>query len=449
MPVNLIVVVSDTFRHDHCGSSGNPWIRTPDLDRFAAEAVGFDRHYVSSFPTIPTRTDWFTGRFSFPAHGWRALDPQAPVLAGLLAREGYLNQLIMDNPHMMKDANFFNRGFEGACWLRGQEGDTYLTRYNRLERAMPEDKTRQTPRRHGHTLVDIHRTTNRDWAWEEDRFAARTLRTASRWLEENYRAERFFLWVDCFDVHEPWDPPEYWVERYDPGYAGPPMLHPNYGPADIYTEAELRNLRAHYAGEVSMISRWFGHLLRKVEDLALEDRTAVVFTSDHGIFLGEHNRTGKSNLWPGDARRWPLYEEVAHIPLFIRVPGVAPRRVSALVQPPDLMPTLLDLAGAAPPPHLHGRSLLPLLRGETDTHRDVAVSGAHAAGHPQQAVRDGRYAYYPEGEAGKPELYDLAADPGEGRNLAAERGDERRRLQGRLEQWVAAHQASGEGAPSR
>ncbi len=443
--MNLIVVVSDTFRYDHCGWHGNPWIHTPDLDRFAAEAVTFDRSYVSSFPTIPTRTDWFTGRFSFPTHGWRALDPRVPVLAGMLGQAGYLNQLIIDNPHMMKGTNHFDRGFEGACWLRGQEGDTYLTRFNRLERAMPPDKTRQKPQRHGHNLIDIHRTTNRDWAWEEDRFAARTLRTASRWLEENYKAERFFLWVDCFDVHEPWDPPEYWVERYDPDYRGAPMLHPNYGPADIYTPAELANLRAHYAGEVSMISRWFGHLLQKLEDVGLEDRTAVLFTSDHGMFLGEHNRTGKSNLWDGDGRRWPLYEEVAHIPLLLRTPGVAPRRVGALVQPPDLLPTLLELAGVAAPPDLHGRSLLPLARGQAGPHRAIAVSGAHAARGAQVAVRDGRFSYYPQGEGSTAELYDLAQDPGEGQNVLRERPADAERLRAELARWLEAHGATAAG----
>ncbi len=440
-------MVSDTFRYDHCGWNGNHWIHTPDLDRFAAEAVAFDHHYLSSFPTIPARTDWFSGRFSFPSHGWRPLDPQVPVLAGLLGRTGYLRQLIIDNPHMMKGTNHFDRGFDGACWLRGQEGDTYLTRHNHLRPVMPSGKTRQKPRPQGYSLVDIHRATNFDWAWEEDRFAARTLRTASRWLEENYKAEQFFLWVDCFDVHEPWDPPEYWVERYDPSYAGAPMLHPNYGPADVYTEAELANLRAHYAGEVSMISRWFGRLLHKLEDIGLDERTAVVFTSDHGMFLGEHNRTGKSNIWPGDERRWPLYEEVAHTPLFIRVPGLRPRRVSALVQPPDLMPTLLELAGTGTPTAVHGRSLLPVLRGEVATHRAVAISGAHRGAGPEVAVRDGRFSYYPDGETGTPELYDTANDPGETRNLAPLEQGEVRRLEDAWRSWTAEHGAQAAAGP--
>ncbi len=435
--MNLVVVVSDTFRYDYCGFNGNPWIRTPDLDRFAAEAVAFDQNHVSSFPTIPMRTDWFTGRYGFPSHGWRPLDPNVPVLAQRLAHAGYLTQLIMDNPHMMRGTAHFDRGFEGQCWLRGQEGDTYLTRFNRLHEAMPPAKTRRQPLRRGHTLADIHRTTNIDWAWEEDRFAARTLRTASRWLEENYRAEQFLLWVDCFDVHEPWDPPDYWGERYDPDYRGAPMLHPNYGPADAYTPQELANLRAHYAGEVSMISRWFGRLLQKLEDVGLADRTAVVFLSDHGMFLGEHNRTGKSNIAAEDKRRWPLYQEVAHIPMFLRLPGVAPRRVPAIVQPPDLLPTLLEIAGQSPPEGIHGRSLLPLLRGETDRHREVAISGTHG---PRALLRvtDGQYTFYPDGELGTPELYDLQRDPGEAKNIASERPDAAARLQAAMEASLAS-----------
>lgn len=433
--MHIVVVVFDTLRYDYLGYNGNPWVMTKDFDRFAGEGVVFDKHYVSSFATIPARTDWFTGRFSFPFHGWQPLREDVVVLAEVLREEGYLTQLIVDNPHMMRGRNHFDRGFEGACWVRGQEGDMYLTRYNRLSAAMPADKTRVTPVRHGYRLVDIHRTTNADWAWEEDRFVARTLRTASRWLEENYKAEKFFLWIDCFDVHEPWDPPEYWVERYDPGYAGAAMLHPNYGPADIYTQEELQNMRAHYAGEVSMASRWFGRLLAKMEDIGIIDKTIIVLLSDHGIFLGEHNRTGKSNLWPTDRRIWPLYEEISHVPMVMRVPGVAARRTSAVVQPPDLFPTLLELVGLPVPRGLHGRSLVPVLRGEARTHRPVAVSGTHRPEGPLMRVTDGRYTYYPVGEVGEAELYDTELDPREERNLAGERVDLVRALADELQSW--------------
>ena len=207
----------------------------------------------------------------------------------------------------------------------------------------------------------------------------RVRRTAAHWLEHNYKAEKFLLWVDCFDVHEPWDPPAYFVEMYDrSGYSGPPMFHPNYGPASDYTEAELQNLRAHYAGEVTLISKHVGRLLRMVEDTGLMDRTAILFMADHGMYLGEHDRCGKSNISPHDERgSWPFYDDLARVPLLIYAPGVTGgSRVGAPVQPPDIMPTLLDLAGAAPSPGLHGHSLVPLLRGEqSGWPRRAAFSG--------------------------------------------------------------------------
>jgi len=81
--MNIIVLVSDTFRYDYLGCNGNRWIGTEELDRFARRAVCFDRHHLSSFPTIPNRTDLFTGRFSFPFHGWQPLDRQVPVMSTL------------------------------------------------------------------------------------------------------------------------------------------------------------------------------------------------------------------------------------------------------------------------------------------------------------------------------------------------------------------------------
>ena len=105
--MNFIVIVSDTFRYDYLGANGNAWIKTPELDAFSRIAVNFDRCTISSFPTIPTRTDWFTGRYGFPFHGWQPLDPKATVLAQVLRETGYVNQLITDNPHLMNGTPHF------------------------------------------------------------------------------------------------------------------------------------------------------------------------------------------------------------------------------------------------------------------------------------------------------------------------------------------------------
>ena len=172
------------------------------------------------------------------------------------------------------------------------------------------------PHFQGHNLIDLHSWTNRRWYREIDRFPPRTAELAVEWLEENDQYSPFFLWVDFFDPHEPWDPPEYMVRRYDPNYEGPPMLHPNYGKASDYTEAELQNLRAHYCAEAELVDRWVGRILTKIDDLDLWRNSVVVFMSDHGMSLGEHNRTGKSNINKNDERFWPLYPEIVHIPFW-------------------------------------------------------------------------------------------------------------------------------------
>ena len=443
--MNIIVLVSDTFRYDYLGCNGNAWIGTAALDRFAERAVCFDRHYLSSFPTIPNRTDLFTGRYSFPFHGWKALDSGIPVLSTIFGAAGYQSQLICDTPHLMKGVHHFDRGFDGAYWIRGQEGDKPLLKGDlppRMEVAGA--KTRVDPHlantRFGN-LATLHAWTNRDWAWEEDRFCVRTAQTASRWLEENRGCEPFLLWVDFFDAHEPWDPPEHLVGRYDSsGYDGPPMIHPNYGPATAYTQEELANLQAHYAAEIYLVNKWVGYVLDKIEELGLFDDSVVIFTSDHGMFVGEHNRTGKSNIHAEDERVWPLYEEISHIPLMIATPEVAGgQRVSALTQSVDLLPTLMALAGVEKSDlGMHGHSLAPLLTGPSAWPRQYAFSSTFIRnGGP--TVTDERWTYLAYGEhGGAPELYDLQADPQQQQNVIGEHPAVAQRMQKALVDFLDA-----------
>jgi arylsulfatase A-like enzyme len=445
--MNLIVIVSDTFRYDYVGANGNSWIKTPELDAFSRIAVNFDRCTISSFPTIPTRTDWFTGRYSFPFHGWRPLDPQATILAGELAKAGFVNQLITDCPHLMSGTNHFQRGFHGFDWIRGQEGDTPRTWLNHpIAETIPFAKTRQRPIVFGATLPNLHAWQNRWWDGEEDTFVARTCRTACHWLEHNYRAEQFFLWVDCFDVHEPWDPPQYLVDLYaDPDYDGTPMRHPNYGPATDYTDAELQNLRAHYAGECTLVSKHIGRLLRMIEDTGLMERTAIVFMADHGMYLGEHDRCGKSNISPHDERgSWPFYEPLVRVPMMIYAPGVeGGRRTSALVQPPDLMPTLLELAGVPAPEGLHGHSLVPLLKGDTASWpRRAAFSGfdltrGEGKNGPKVTVTDAEWSLLLAADGHcPPELYHRPSDPTQQENVFAAHRDVATALHAELQAFL-------------
>jgi len=368
--MNVILIVSDTFRYDHLGCCGNKWIHTPNLDAFAKKATIFDRAYAASFPTIPHRHDVYTGRYTFTYSQWSPLPRNEVVLSQLLRQAGCTTMLIVDTYHMIKNAHYYDRGFDGWWWIRGQERDRYMTAPKKVKFTCDPSKLLW-----GEAEITYLRNVSLR-QFESDYFVAQTMTAAARWLELNYdQHDKFFLHIDTFDPHEPWDPPKYYVEMYDPGYEGEEVIYPIYRPCDYLTPDELKHCRALYAGEVTMVDRWVGMLLEKTEDLGLLENTAIIFTSDHGIYLGEHGLMGKMIITRMAHGFYPLYEEVTHIPLIMYLPDVnRGKRCQALVQPPDLTATILELLGAKDTGTVRGKSLLPLLEGENVAWRDFAVS---------------------------------------------------------------------------
>lgn len=146
-------------------------------------------------------------------------------------------------------------------------------------------------------------------------------------------------------------------------WTGDRLDYPKGGPVKgLYSKAEIEHIRALYAAEVTLVDKWVGRLLEKIEDLGLLDNTMVVFTTDHGCLHGDH----------GIMHKHALYEEVARIPLMVYHPQVkGSQRNRALVQIPDVPATLLDVA-AAERAGLDWMSLLPLMQGKTKSHRRIA-----------------------------------------------------------------------------
>ena len=433
---NVVLIVCDTFRRDHVGAYGNPTIRTPNLDALARDSVVFEQHLVSSFPTMPARADILTGRFAYTFMGWEPLPIGIPSLPGLLAGAGYLTMGVVDTPFFIRGAYGYDRGFDDFIWVRGQGDDT-----------RPHERT------------DARLT----WRSESDRLVARTMTAAEDWLERHYR-EPFFLYVDSWDPHEPWDAPEYYTALYKPDYDGR-LLYPAYGKwreAGL-SEDDVATAHATYCGEVTMVDRWVGRLLDKLDVLGLTDNTLVFFTSDHGFFFGEHGYFGKAEWFhdPGaritaeaDVPDWlpeswlltvgwsPLYQELTRIPLLVRGPGFDAGRSHALTTAPDLAPTVLDLLGLQPPADMQGKSFKDVLLDPTGEHRPFVVSSwplYFAEGEITSAVdsRPRRIASYMPltvatqersvilgGAAEAPELYDLERDPREETNIWSEQVDE-------------------------
>ncbi|MBI4278779.1 MAG: sulfatase [Armatimonadetes bacterium] len=457
--MNFVIIVSDTFRRDHLGCYGNPWIRTPHLDAFAARACVFDRACSGSFPTVPNRAELFTGRHVFTYYDWSPLPRGERVMAEMFGEAGYVTMMIADTPHPLRSGYHFDRGFAAWQWIRGQENDRYMSDPAEVTLPCAPHKLRKAETAVKQYLRNVSLRRH-----ESDYFVAQTMTTAAHWLQRNYRRERFLLYVDAFDPHEPWDPPQWYVDLYDPGYHGEEVIYPAYGRCDYLTERELQHVRALYAGEVTLVDRWAGALLRTIESLGLLDTTCVIFLSDHGLYFGEHGFIGKGIMDDRTFKAVPLYEEVIQIPMMIRVPGMRGRhRSETLAQPVDILPTILDLAGIDRPPVVQGRSLVPALRGEPVPGRvpgrDIAVaswsviwgpgrpstitdgewvliySGAWAEGGRRDQVIetfavDSGFRYempYTDDEL-RPELYHLRTDPRQERNAIGDHPEVARRL---------------------
>jgi arylsulfatase A-like enzyme len=466
---NVVLIVSDTLRRDHVGCYRASHVRTPHLTRFAERCAVFEQAYSGSFPTVPTRNDLLTGRYTFTYKPWAPLAADDRTLPELLREAGVATGLVVDTPHPFTPGFNYQRGFESWEVIRGQEHDEWKPYPRHVELPCAPEKLRNP-----HTTVVQYLRNVHDRRRESDYFVAQTMQRAAEWVE-HMRQVPFFLYVDTFDPHEPWDPPRHYVDLYDPGYAGEEVIYPRYDRSDYLSEAELGHCRALYAGEVTMVDRWVGHLLDRIESLGLMDQTAVFFLSDHGFYLGDRGYIGKTLIRGREHQPLPLYPEICHIPLLAYLPGSRARRVADLAQPVDLMATVLDLFGVARPASVQGRSLYPLLAGRGPGGRDLAVASPTIAGPHLDATpaanlvtaTDGRWllifgpSVAPGADGGAvtamvdgigrrltfieppdpaPRLYDLAADTACERNVAAERSDVADRLR---REFVGLLEASG------
>ncbi len=473
--MNVLIIMSDTFRRDHlaayeveapwrrAGRSGEPFIRTPHLDRLAAQSALFDRFYCGSYPTIPCRYDLFAGRFGFVTRGWQPLEPDDRVLSDLVAEAGALPAMIFDTPMLAVDSYNYIRGFAGWEFIRGQHSD----RYNVDPITPPYPAARHKLKNLGATQLYLRNTAAR--RLERDWMCARTAAATCEWLERNRTRENFVLWIDMWDPHEPFDAPEFDLARYaDPGFRGDSIIYPMYGRPTYMSEAERNHVRALYGALVTAVDRAVGRILDTVETVGLDRNTLVIFLSDHGHLFGEHGLQGKPTGPFGQ-----LYEVTTRVPLLIRHPeGLgAGRRIPALAQHPDLLPTVLEFLGIRAPDAVQGKSLWPLIRGETEDLRDVAVSGRYSkiadeppgtfvlrsdasafdgtAGLAVQAepitVTTDRWSYLcPARGGGARELYDLRADPGQTANVLERHPDVAADLHRALRTFLEQHGAPPE-----
>jgi arylsulfatase A-like enzyme len=474
---NILLITTDQQHHSALGAV-NPRIRTPNLDRLAAEGTLFQRAYCNNPVCSPSRSTIITGLY--PAwHGcWTIgvkLPEDVPTIGDLLQRQGYDTTLVgkahfqptrsqagsesIECHPVLRDLDFWRRfhgpwygfthvetarmhthehlvGGHYALWMEQQGLHNWEDYFQRWP-VDPQDKYRGPQYTRGATAWDIPEAYHHT-RWIGERVAAN--------IERSVRAGRpFFLWASFFDPHPPYAVPEPWASMYDPAdmvpgryvedelddmppqYAKTREAAPDYSMyreeggqglhgfhSHRHTDQELRQSIACYYGMTSLIDREIGRILDALERMGVAGNTLVLFSTDHGHFLGQHGLIAKGAFH---------YEDLLRIPMIVRYPGRVPagRRSDALQCQVDWPATFARIAGvptpagASAPMGMQGLDQLDVWADDTSRARDwVLIENRHnpTTVHQRTLVTD-RYKVTVYRDAPYGELFDLQADPDE------------------------------------
>ncbi len=372
---NVLVVTLDTTRADRLGPYGWPDAGTPTFDALAAEGTVFEQASSTAPVTLPAHSTIFTGTYP-PVHGVRdnsifRLPDERTTLAEILAAGGWDTGAVVASVPLIREFGLA-QGF-------GFYDDHVTVDAEDLRGRRMEPKA---------------------GLFFDERSASRVNDAILPWLRRP-RERPFFAWIHYWDAHQPLHPPP----PFDQIYAHDP-----------------------YQGEISYVDHSFGVVVQALKELGEWERTLVVVVADHGEGLGQHQE---------DTHALLAYETTLHVPLMMRIPGLpGGQRIGRRVGTVDIVPTVLDFLGIQPPAEVQGRSLRPVLedparggreRGERAVYYAEALTPRLSFGWGELRVLyrgDDKYIHGP-----RPELFDLATDPGELRDRSASEPElaERRR----------------------
>ena len=405
---NIVLISIDTTRRDHCSIYGYERDTTPSLRAFAKQGTSFDLAYAPTSTTGPTHATVFTSLYPIAHHVLKnglELSGKHETLAETLRAHGYQTASIVSS-FVLHSKFGYAQGFTSY------DDDFQLG-----------EATVQVKSWEGHQL---------DGA-AFDRRADYTTDRAINWLENHRDSARpFFLFVHYFDPHDPYRPPGPFASRF--ALAG-------HFPSRTQKAINL------YDGEIAFMDQEIGNLLKSVKQLGLEGETLVVIFSDHGEGLMQHRHM---------AHGVNIYEEAVRVPLLFRWPGYIKRDrlLSSPVELTDLMPTILDLTGITPAVRsFHGRSLAASLCGRSslDRERRVYTYRRHyeegivwrtRVKGEKFGVRVGPWKYIEGQEEKTKELYNLATDPLELRNLRGTLSEKVAEFASHLKEWKQAHRTA-------
>jgi arylsulfatase A-like enzyme len=460
---NVIVVLTDQFRYDCVGVNGSPVARTPRIDQFANEGVRFTHAFTPTGICSPARTSMLTGQYphrhgvmnnvSGPDAIAADIPPGAPLLPELLQdagyRTGYVGKYHVAAHEAPKRHGFTDAVGTGFFWA----DDEFLDYRRRLGHPV----TKESP------AFPISRwtTAGTPLLGKEDVPIEATppgylVQRATDLLDDYADAgSPFFLVLSFVGPHWPHVLPEPYWSMYDPAdlepwpsffddMAGKPgagaKTKIRFG-VEGWTWEDWAPVVATYFGSVTFHDHLIGQFLDAVADRGLDDTTLVAVTADHGDMTGSHGQFNKGPM---------MYDDVYRIPLFVRAPGRAAAQAGTsqsgavrhqFVSNMDLMPTALAAAGIVAPNDMDARDLTPLLTGAGRfAERDgffAQFHGDEGGLYSQRMLRTERYKLVYNAHD-TDELYDMAEDPWEMRNLANDPAHAavRRGLQARLFAWM-------------
>lgn len=433
-PPNILILMPDQQRADCMSCAGHPQLRTPHMDRIAAEGMRFTRAVTVSPLCMPARASFISGLYVHSHHMWGnagELPPDDESLFHHLQRTGYYTGHIGKSHyyphgriHMREREPYMHaRGFDYVHETTGPWAtcgtDSFMTdawAAKGLLKAFRDDYAKR--REHGAATA----------VWPsplpvEDFMDSYIGAQAVQFIDEYDRDEPFALFVGFGGPHEPWDAPGEYATMFDPAAAPPhiPAAEPGdwmpqaaaewqrQGRVEKLTEEDIRRLRANYYGKIALIDHSVGEILAACERKGLLDDTLIVFWSDHGEMAGDHGRLYKQTF----------HESALRIPFLIRWPGHVPaaQTTDTLVETVDIMPTILEAIGTEPSERCMGRSLWPALRDPSARVRDAAFSEVECHGRRIVMVCTERHKYAVFGDGDGYALYDLAEDPDEQNNL--------------------------------
>lgn len=438
---HIVLVMTDQQRFDTIKALGAGHMDTPNLDRLVREGVSFDNCFVNAPSCVPSRAALFSGHAPHTSGVLRNGQTWSRTWVEQLARSGYRCVNVGKMHTIPYDASAgFHERFVVENKDRFFEGRWYADEWDKS--LVHQGATK--PSRAGYRALPDYkdRLGAFDWPLEHRQHAdVFVAETAMWWLETRPKPEALFMQVGFVGPHPPYDPPQRYTEAYldKPDLPVPQVSADEleHLPASLKAKREhdvevdhdavswqldpspdqLRRLRAHYDGNVTLIDEQLGRLIETLGRRGYLENCVVIFMSDHGDNLGEH----------GLSQKWSMYDMVTRVPAIVWAPGrfAGGRRLSQLCQLFDFGPTILELAGLSPAADMEAQTLLPALKGENWTGRaavfceqvgDVAMANTKLI----TMIRTDRDKAVFFLGASDGQYFDLENDPHEVRNLWAE-----------------------------